>query len=133
MPNNAKKTWQCSFRKAGITSKSVPEMKLENNTDNEDTDSEINLGWEGVNFDDPIDLFESDVCNPDVAITKVTTGQAEKTAPLAQLTHEHFELVHSPDGWLDCDIIHQVHVFLSEINPSIPRLSKTNIGSMQKF
>ena len=105
MPNNAMKTWQCSFRKVRITSKSVPQTKLENNTDNEDTDSEINLGWESVNFDDPIDLFESDVCNPGVVITKVTTGQAEKTAPLAKLTDEHFELVRSPDGWLDCDIM----------------------------
>ena len=73
-------------------------------------------------------MFESDVCNPDVVITKVTTGQAEKTAPLAQWTDEHFELVRSPDGWIDCDIMHQVHVFLSEINPSIQGFQRPTLG-----
>ena len=133
MPNNAKKTWQCSFCKVRITGKSVPETKLENNTDSGDTDSGIYLGWESVDFDDRIDLFQSDVCNPDVVITKLTTGQAEKTASVAQLTDEHFELVRSPDGWLDCKIIHQVHVYLSEIYPSIQGFQRPTFGPCKNF
>ena len=133
MPDNAKKTGQCSFCKVRITGKNVPDTKLENNTDNEDTDSKINLGWKSVDFDDPVNLFQSDVCNPGVVITKVTTGQAEKTAPLAQLTAEHFELVRSPDGWQDCNIVHQVHVYLSEINLSIRGFQRPTLGPCKNF
>ena len=78
-------------------------------------------------------MFQSDVCNPDVVITKVTTGQAEKTAPLAQLTDEHFELVHSPDGWLDYNIVHQVHVYICEINPSIRGFQRPTLGPCKNF
>ena len=38
-------------------------------------------------------------------------------AALGNLTEEHYKLISSPDGWLDCDIIHQVQVYLCEINP----------------
>ena len=42
-------------------------------------------------------------------------------AALENLTEEHDKLISSPDGWLDCDVIHQVQVRLREINPLIER------------
>ena len=66
-------------------------------------------------------------------LTDVTTGQTNKTAPLATLTGSHFKIVLSPAWWLDCDIIHQVHVLLSSINPSIEGFQRPTLGPVRNF
>ena len=48
---------------------------------------------------------------------EVTPDKAEKMTALGNLTEEHYKLISSADGWLDCDVIHQVQVYLREINP----------------
>ena len=66
-------------------------------------------------------------------MTDVTTGQSNKTAPLSTLTDSHFKIVLSPTGWLDYDIIHQVHILHSSINLSIEGFQRPTLGPVQNF
>ena len=99
--------------------------KLEESTNRKDYESEDfnRLGCQDVNFDEPIDLFEpsdlfeSNDSDSHLTLMKVTTGEAEKMVALENFTEEHHKLISSPGGWLDCDIIYQVQVYLCEINP----------------
>ena len=49
-------------------------------------------------------------------------------AALGNLTEEHYKLISSPDGWLDCDIMHQVQVYLREINPLTEGFQRPTLG-----
>ena len=63
-----------------------------------------NFDFEDISIEEFLLLDEMD----DIVLTDFTTGQTNKTALLATLTDSHFEIILSPIGWLDCDIIHQV-------------------------
>ena len=54
-------------------------------------------------------------------------------AALGNLTEKHYKLISSPDGWLDCDIIHQVQVYLREINPLIEGFQWPSLGRCRNF
>ena len=69
----------------------------------------------------------------DVIITKVSTCSSEKFAPIAKLNEEHFNLVLSPYGWLDCDIIHAVHICLQNVNPEVDGLQRPTLGPVKNF
>ena len=55
----------------------------------------------------------------DISITKISHGSSDKSSSLGNLTDSHFDLILSPTGWLDCDIIHQAQVLLRGENSSI--------------
>ena len=57
-----------------------------------------------------------------VVITGVSKCSSEKSASLAKLRDGHYRLISSPNGWLDCDIIYEVHVCLRNINPDVEGL-----------
>ena len=61
---------------------------------------------------------------------EVTTGEAEKMAALGNLTEEHYKLI---SGWLDCDVIHQVQVYLREIIPFIVGFQRPTLGHCRNF
>lgn len=69
----------------------------------------------------------------DVIITNISAGNVEKLASIANLTDEHYQLILSPNGWLDCDIIHEVHVFLQKINANIEGLQRPTLGPVRNF
>eukprot|EP00794_Sanderia_malayensis_P010417 gene10417-11507_t len=69
----------------------------------------------------------------DIIITKEAIGQAERYAQLGTLRERHFELVVSPKGWLDCDIIHQVHVYLRNSNQAIEGFQRPTLGPSRNF
>ena len=123
MPNNAKTTWQCSGYELNSRGKTTI-RKLEESINIKDCESDDfnKFNCQNVNSDEHIDLFEpnglseSNDSDGDLTLMEVTTGEAEKMAALGNLTEEHYKLISSPDGWLDCDIIHQVQVYLNEIN-----------------
>ena len=115
--------------------------KPEESANRKDYESEgLNkLDCQSVNLDEPIDLFEpSDLFESsdsasDLTLVKVTTGEAEKLAALGNLIEEHYELISSPDGWLDCDIMHQVQVYLREINPLMEGFQRPTLGRCRNF
>ena len=43
-------------------------------------------------------------------------------------TGAHFDLIYSPQGWLDCDIIQQAHILLHNENPNIEDFSDQLLG-----
>ena len=71
--------------------------------------------------------------NEDVIITGISTGLTEKSASLAKLNEEHYKLILSPHGWLDCDIVHAVHVCLRKINPGVKGLQRPTLGPCRNF
>ena len=91
MPNNALTTWECTGCKSGgkvkLNSKAAKESKMQ-----------------ACNSD-----------NDDIIITGISASPTEKSASLAKLNEEQYKLILSPSGWLDCDIIHEVHVCLRDI------------------
>ena len=63
-------------------------------------------------------------------------GQKEKYVSLigwSKLNEEHLRLVLSPSGWLDCDIIHAVHVCLQNVNPKVAGLQRPTLGPGNNF
>ena len=93
MPNNALTTWECMGCKSGGKGKlNTKEAKKAKDSSN---------------------AWKSD--NEDVIITGISTGLTEKSTSLAKLNEEHHKLISSPHGWLDYDIIHAVHIFISYI------------------
>ena len=109
MPNNALTTWECTGCKSGgkvkLNSKVAKESKMQ-----------------ACNSD-----------NDDIIITGISTSPTEKSASLAKLNEEHYKLILSPSGWLDCDIIHEVHVCLRNINPEVEGLKRATLGPCRNF
>lgn len=110
MPNNAPTTWECMGCKSGgkgkLNTKEAKEAK------------------------DSLHAYKLD--NEDVIITGISTGLTEKSASLAKLNEEHYKLILSPHGWLDCDIVHAVHVYLRKINPGVEGLQRPTLGLCRK-
>ena len=109
MPNNSHTTWECSGCKSGgkvnLNSKAAKESKKH-----------------ACNSD-----------NDDIVITGISTSPTEKSASLVKLNEEHYNLILSPSGWLDCDIIHEVHVNLRNINPGVEGLKRPTLGPCRNF
>ena len=41
--------------------------------------------------------------------------------------------ISSPNGWLDSDIIHEVHVCLRNINPDVEDFQRQTLGPVRNF
>ena len=48
---------------------------------------------------------------------KETKGNIDKLAPIGDLTQQHFDIIMSSDGYLDCTIIQQAQILLKKVNP----------------
>ena len=46
---------------------------------------------------------------------------------------EHYELIFAPTGWLDCDIIHRVHVCLEKLKVTIEGLQRPTLCPCKNF
>ena len=104
MPNNAKTTWECAVCTSGGKGK---------------------LSAKGTQ--------DSSHMLKNVVVTGISTCSTEKSASLAKLTKNHFQLILSPSDWLDCDIIHEVQVCLRNINPGIEGLQRPTLGPCRNF
>ena len=111
MPNNHKTTWKCSACK-----KITPAQAA--------TTPTTCSSW----LDSSSSEDESDVL-----VTKVTQGETDKYSALANLTDYHFDLINSPIGWLDCDIIQQAHVLLQRENQVIAGFQRPTLGPVRNF
>ncbi|XP_066272266.1 uncharacterized protein [Branchiostoma lanceolatum] len=113
MPNNASTTWLClQCRKKQRVSKSFQQEP--------DTASSVN--------------HVLDLEREGLTITSVNhNNNIERFAPLCNLTDDHYALITDPSGWLDCDIIHNAHVLLKRVNPSMDGLQRTTLGPWRTF
>ena len=66
-------------------------------------------------------------------ITGVSKCSSEKSASFAELNDGRYRLILSPNGWLVCDIIHEVHVCLRNINPDVEGLQRPTLGPFRNF
>ncbi|EDO41537.1 predicted protein [Nematostella vectensis] len=105
-PNNSKTSWMCNYCRANGT------------TDQATTPKEDQL------------LCDIDL---DIDITKVAEKKSEKFAPLGTLNDEHYNEIMSPDGWLDCDIIHEIQVKLRNANPNVEGFQRPTLGPSRNF
>ena len=107
MPNNALATWECTGCKSGGKGK--------------------------LNAKEDKDSLHACKSDDDVVATGISTCSTEKSASLAKLDERHYGLILSPSGWLDCDIIHEVHVCLRKLNPGVEGLQRPTLGPVRNF
>ena len=107
MPNNALTTWECTGCKSGGKGK--------------------------LNAKEDKDSLRACKSDDDVVVTGISTCSTEKSASLAKLGEGHYGLILSPNGWLDCDIIHEVHVCLRKLNPGVEGLQRPTLRPVRNF
>ena len=111
MPNNYWTTWKCSeCNKVATVYSATTLTKYCSSSDSSSGEGES-----------------------DISITKVTHGSSGKSSSLGNLTDSHFDLIFSPTGWLDCDIIHQAQVLLHGENSSIEGFQWPTLGPVRNF
>ena len=66
-------------------------------------------------------------------ITGVLQCSSEKSASLEKLNDGHYQLILSPNCLLDCDVIHEIHVCLININPDVEGLQRPTLGPVRNF
>lgn len=81
----------------------------------------------------PVPATSSSDDDIDIAITKVCQGKTDKTGAFAKTTDSHFDLITSPTGWLDCDIIQQAQVLLQLENTAIDDFQRPTLGPVRNF
>ena len=64
----------------------------------------------------------------EIICTDTRFGDAERLASLCNLTNRHYQLILSPTGWLDCDIIHHAHTLPRDIDPTKEGLQRPTLG-----
>ena len=108
MPNNYRTTWKCSACKKAIPAPATTCSSSSSSSDSSSSEDESSI-----------------------VITKVTQGETDKTSALAKITD--FDLITSPTGWLDCDIIQQAQVLLQLENPAIDGFQRPTLGPVRNF
>ena len=74
-----------------------------------------------------LESSSSDDSDP-VECVGTSQGYQNKTGALANLTKAHFDLIYSPHGCLDCDVIQQAHILLHNENSNIEGFSDQLLG-----
>ena len=80
----------------------------------------------------PVPATSSSDDDIDIAITKVCQGKTDKTGTFAKMTDSHFDLITSPTGWLDCDIIQQAQVLLQLENTAIDGFQRPTLRPVRQ-
>ena len=106
MPNYHR-TWKCSACKKAIP---VPATTCSSSSGSDSSDEDT-----------------------DAAITKVCEGETDKTGAFAKMTDSHFDLITSPTGWLDCNIIKQAQVLLQLEYVAIDGFQQPTLGQIRNF
>ncbi|KAI8519156.1 hypothetical protein Bbelb_024130 [Branchiostoma belcheri] len=110
MPNNASTTWVCSDCK----------RKLRSN----------NMSSTCSSTDNIPSVFEEE----EVTVTGVSVNKnVDRFGQMCNMTDHHYGLIMDPVGWLDCDIIHNAHILLKKIDPSMEGLQRPTLGPCRNF
>ena len=132
MPNNCRTTWMCSSCKAN-----KPCQPTAPNQSSTSSTATITCSSStpplGVHNSMPTSYASDLSSDDDVKVTKVTQGVTNKNAALGDLTECHFDIITSPNGWLDCTIIQQAQVILMQVNPLIKGFQRTILGPIRNF
>ena len=80
-------------------------------------------------------MFDSDDTDDLILVNATATCSTlmDKKAQLANLTQEHFAIIESSTGWLDCDIIHMSQVLLQGVNNNIDGFQRPTLGPVRNF
>lgn len=62
-----------------------------------------------------------------------TTPATNKCKPLGKLTQFEFDIMSSPNGWLNCIIIQEAQLLLKKINPNIEGFQRPTLGPVKQF
>ena len=135
-PNNSKTTWQCDKCKANPQNQiesQVGRITLSQQSRVKEHERETDDFENSILIKDSPDreMFLEE--SGDLVLMKEARGRAERYAQYQTLNERHFELVMSPNCWLDCDIIHQVHVYLRNSNPAIEGFQRPTLGPFRNF
>ena len=57
----------------------------------------------------------------------------DKYGPEGKLGKYEYDLISSPNGWLDCVIIHEAHILLKKISTSIQGFQRPTLGPVHQF
>ena len=131
-PNNSI-NWQCKNCKMGMTpdivsaqSTSVPSVA------NSSSSSPVSCSSNALSIDSDRDT-DSDTDTDKLECVKITHGTSNKEGLLAKLQSSDYDLILSPTGWLNCDIIQQAHVCLKRVNPLIEGFQRPTLGPCINF
>ncbi|PFX11550.1 Inhibitor of growth protein 5 [Stylophora pistillata] len=149
MPNNSKSTWICNSCKEKLYK--VNNVNISTVQSGENTTSTLNpsipsttctssipqnlCGGVDGTVDD-LSIRGSDAecdSNDDVQIMKVCRGNIDKTASLGNLIQAEYDIIESPNGWLDCTVIQEAHILLKQVNPMIKGFQRTTLGPARNF
>ena len=106
MPNNSKTTWLCPTCKKGTA------------RNGQVLTSNWSISTDDIEF-----------------VKKVTnnTPATNKCQSLGKLTQFEFDIIASPNGWLDCTIIQEAQILLKKINPNIEGFQRPTLGPVKQF
>ena len=106
MPNNSKTTWLCPTCKKGTA------------RNGQVLTSNCSISTDDIEF-----------------VKKVTnkTPATNECKSLGKLTQFEFDIIASPNGWLDCTIIQEAQILLKIINPNIEGFQRPTLGPVKQF
>ena len=68
-----------------------------------------------------------------VTFIKTVHTQSDKHKSLGRLGQKEFDIISSPTGWLDCNIIHESQILLANVNKSITGFQRPTLGPVGQF
>ncbi|KAK2554041.1 hypothetical protein P5673_024377, partial [Acropora cervicornis] len=79
---------------------------------------------------------DSFVLKNDVEFVKKVTNKTpttNKCKSLGKLTQFEFDIIASPNEWLDCTIIQEAQILLRKINPNIEGVQRQTLSPVKQF
>ena len=64
---------------------------------------------------------------------KVQYGVANRIASFGDLDEHDYDIISSPDGWLDCKIIQAAQICIKKVNPLIEGFQRPTLGRVRNF
>ena len=122
MPNNWQTNWMCSSCKANRNQHAVSSTKTDvcKTPDNQPTTCAPSSPQSQTNSNHAVPPIIDDIqdsSDDEPEFIKETKGNIDKLAPIGDLTQQHFDIIMSSDGYLDCTIIQQAQILLKKVNP----------------
>ena len=101
----------------------------------QDLCGDIDSSVDDLSNRDSYDDHSVDQCDndDDIQITKDGHGNIDKTASLGNLTQAEYDIIESPTGWLECNVIQDAHILLKQVNRLIKGFQRTTLGPVRNF
>lgn len=76
---------------------------------------------------------DSDSSDQELELVKVAHVKSNTRDSISSLTCSDYDLIISPTGWLNCDIIQEAHICLQRVNPLIDGFQQPTLGPCRNF